>query len=85
MSGSVDWLVSLNNSAYHINIIAGTEGYVFASKEYKNSYSIPMGELNFISTPSLAGIGRKLEEGTSFKLSEIEDHENASEVVVDEL
>ena len=81
----MDWLVSLNNSAYHINIIAGTEGYVFASKEYKNSYSIPMDELNFISTPSLAGIGRKLEEGTSFKLSEIEDHENASEVVVDEL
>ena len=59
----MDWLVSLNNSAYHINVIAGTGGYVFASEEYKNSNSIPMDELNFISTPSLASIGRKLEEG----------------------
>ena len=81
----MDWLVSLDNSAYHINVIAGTGGYVFASDEYKISNSIPMDELNFISTPSLAGIGRKLEEGKSFKLSEIEDYENASEVVVDEL
>lgn len=58
----MDWLVSLNNSAYHINIIAGTGGYVFALEEYKNSYSIPMDELNFISTPSLADIGRNWEK-----------------------
>ena len=50
----MDWLVGLNNSAYHINIIAGTGGYVFVSEEYKNSNSIPMDELNFISTPQFS-------------------------------
>lgn len=41
--------------------LAGTGGYVFASKEFKTSYSLPMDELNLISTLSLADMGKNLE------------------------